>query len=89
VTRVYGLFAAGGVDVDPGTAVIRAEGISQYASALVAEVVFAVVEGSEPLASFEEYDGESGFGEFFGDDTASGAATDDYRVDVFQGHCRI
>jgi len=86
VTRVYGLFAADRVDIDPGGTVIRAEGISQYASALVAEVVLAVVERSEPLAWFEEYDGESGFGEFFGDNTASGAAADDHRVDVFQGH---
>ncbi len=86
MTRVDSVLAASGVDVDAGAAVIGAEGISQHAGALVAEIIFAVVEGSEPFTALEEYDGESGFGEFFSDDTASGAAADDHRVDVFQGH---
>ena len=50
------------------------------------QVVFALVEGSEPFAPLEEYDAQSSLGKFFGDHAASGAATYDHRVDMFQRH---
>lgn len=55
MARVDGEFAACLVDVNAWIALAGAEGISENAGALVAEVVFAVVEGRVPLAAFEEH----------------------------------
>jgi len=86
MARVDGEFLARAVDVDAGATIVGSKGVPEHAGALVAEVVFAIVEGREPFAAFEEDDGQSGFGEFFGDYSASGTGADNHRVYVFQGH---
>jgi len=76
----------GGINVNTRIAIVGTEGISQHAGALVAQVVFALIEGRELFATLEENDAQSSLGKFFGDDAASGAATYDHRVDMFQRH---
>jgi hypothetical protein len=76
----------GSINVDARIAVVGTEGIAQSAGPLVTQVVFALVERSEPFSALEEDNAQSGFGEFFCDHAASCAATDDHRVDMFQGH---
>jgi hypothetical protein len=65
---------------------IRAEGCSQDTGALVAQIILAVVERRIPLAPFEEDHGEASFGQLFGDDAASGAATNHDRICVLKRH---
>jgi len=76
----------GGINVNTRIAIVGTEGIPQHASELVAQVVFALVEGSEPFAALEKNDAQSGLGKFLGDYATSGAAIDDHRVDMFQRH---
>jgi hypothetical protein len=80
------VLVAGGVHIDSWIAIVRAKGIFQHAGTLVAEIVFAVVERSEPFAAFEQDNTKAGCGEFFGDYAAAGATAYDCRVDVSQRH---
>ena len=80
-------FVTVGIDDDAAIAIaVGAKGATQSGDALVAQIIFAAIEGGIPLATFEKDDRESGAGEFLGDDTATGASADDYRVDMFQSH---
>ena len=76
----------GGIHVNPRISLVGTEGIPQHTGPLVAQVVFALIEWREPFAALEENDAAPRFGKFFGDYAASGAATDDYRVNMLQGH---
>jgi len=81
VSRAFGVDGNARVALLVGT-----EGISQDAGALVAQVVFAIVVGRVPFAAFQQDYAEAGFGKLFGDDAASGAATDHNRVYVLERH---
>jgi hypothetical protein len=83
-----GDFAAG-VHDDARAAVVGAAGIAEHGRALVEEFVVAVRLETHPAAALEEDDGEAGLGEFFGDDSATGAGADDDGVNVFERHGQV
>ncbi len=71
------------VDPDTGIALVfGTEGVAEKGGALVAEIVFAAVGGSVPLAALKQDDAEAGGGKFLGNDAASCASADDDCVDA-------